>query len=251
MLARTPVAAEKRVRADEVDGAGDPAAGPFRHDEDDAVGHGPADLRIELAGEVGPAPFARAGLHVEAKEHVPDVFRQFAAGQPMHADAVLQRLAALPLDGLALARRQRLEEGVEAGVAGVLPVELLVGAPQEALLGEVAALRLRHEGDVDGGRLLPPAQLPQARRQRGSHRLGVGARPHQQAPSGRGRERHGHLELGVVVAAGALVGLGPAAVEHVLAARMRFQIAGHRAEERAVRAFREQMLGLPAGPGGG
>ena len=37
---------------------------------------------------------------------------------------------------------------VEAGVAGVLPMELLVGAVEEAVLGEEVALRLRQEGDV-------------------------------------------------------------------------------------------------------
>ena len=133
VLDRAPVAAVERVRADEIDGAGDPAAGALRHDQDDAVGHALADQRIELAGEVGAAPFARAGLHVEVEERVPGLLGQVAAGQPMHGDAVLQRVAALALDGLALARRQRLEESVERGVAGVLPMELLVGALQEAL----------------------------------------------------------------------------------------------------------------------
>ena len=51
-----------------------------------------------------PAPFARAGLHVEFEEGVPNVFREIAAGQPMHSDAVFERLAPLALDGLALAR---------------------------------------------------------------------------------------------------------------------------------------------------
>ena len=38
------------------------------------------------------------------------------------------------------------------------------------------------------------------------------------------------LQLGVIAAAGALVGFGPAGIEHVFAARVGFQIAGHDAE---------------------
>ena len=92
------------------------------------------------------------------------------------------------------------------------------------------------------------AELDQARGEAGADLLGVGGRAHQQPPAGRRRERHRHLELGVVLAAGALVGLGPAAVEHVFAPRMRFQIAGHGAGNGAVRGLGEQVLRLPAGP---
>jgi hypothetical protein len=47
--------------------------------------------------------------------------------------------------------------------------------------------------------------------------VGLRARTRQEAPPGRRRERHRDLELGIVVAAGPLVGVGPAVVEDVLA----------------------------------
>src|ERR1700722_10794593 len=65
MLDRTPVAAEQRVAADEIDGARDVAASALRHHEQDAFGHRLADEGEELARQVRPSPFARARLHVE------------------------------------------------------------------------------------------------------------------------------------------------------------------------------------------
>ena len=47
MLDGAPVAAEQRVRADEIDGAGDPATGALGHHQHDAVAHFLADKRIE------------------------------------------------------------------------------------------------------------------------------------------------------------------------------------------------------------
>ena len=91
-----------------------------------------ADQREEFAGEIGPAPFARAGVHVEREERVPRVLGDVAAGQPVDRDAGRERLAPLALDRLALARGERGEEVVEGGVAVIVPVELLVGALQEA-----------------------------------------------------------------------------------------------------------------------
>src|SRR5215470_1115793 len=65
MLDGAPVAAEQRVGADEVDGAGDPAAVALGHHEQHVLAHGLADLREEGSREVWAAPFARTGLHVE------------------------------------------------------------------------------------------------------------------------------------------------------------------------------------------
>ena len=77
-------------------------------------GHALADQRIEFAGEVGPAPFAAAGIHVEGEELVPDAFGQILAGQPVDADAVFKRRPALLLQCLALAGGQRFKEIVVA-----------------------------------------------------------------------------------------------------------------------------------------
>ena len=145
---------------------------------------------------------------------------------------------ALALDRLALARRQRAEEIVERRVAAVLPVELLVGALEEAVPAEQVPFGFRRERDVHRRRLAHARQFDQACRQRLADRVGGLARGDEQPPSGRGRERHRHLQLGVIAAAGALVGLGPAGVEHVFAARVGFQIAGHHADDRARRSRR-------------
>ena len=148
VLDGAPVAAIDRVGADEIDGAGDPAPGALGHHQQDAVAHLFADDREEFAGEIRPAPFARAGVHVEGEKGVPDRFGEVGAGEPGHLDAGLKRLLALAADGLALARGEAAKEVVEAGVAGILPMELLVGALQEAALAERAPFRLGQEGDV-------------------------------------------------------------------------------------------------------
>ena len=89
----------------------------------------------EGAGEVGGAPFARAGVLVEAPEVHPNGAGSMAS--PVSADDLaaegLRGLAFLA-DGLALARGEVGEEGVEVGVAAVLPVELLGDAVEEAHL---------------------------------------------------------------------------------------------------------------------
>ena len=69
----------------------------------------------------------------------------------MHGDAVGQRVVALAADGLALARGERGEEIVEAPVAGIFPVELLVGALQESEFAEEAEFRLGGESHVNAG----------------------------------------------------------------------------------------------------
>ena len=161
MLDGAPVAAIDRVAPEEIDGAGDPAPGALGHHQQDAVAHFFADDREEFAGEVGPAPFARAGVHVEGEKGVPDRFGEIGAGEPGHLDAGRQRLLALAADGLALARGERGQEVVEAGIAGILPMELLVGALQEAALAERAPFRLGQEGDVGRGQLAGGGDLDQ------------------------------------------------------------------------------------------
>src|SRR5262249_38657519 len=128
LLDAAPVAAEQDIGADEVDGARNPAIVALGHDQQDAVAHLLADDRIERAVEIRPAPFARAGLHVELEESVPDAFGQLRAGQPMHRDAVLECIGALASDHLAFARGEGGEEILEAAVARVLPMKLAMGA---------------------------------------------------------------------------------------------------------------------------
>src|SRR5690606_11470828 len=122
-----PVAAVERIGADEVDGAGDVASAALCHHQQDIVGHALADQRIEGAGQVGAAPFAAAGIHVESEELVPDVFGEVAAGEPVYGDAALERGPALLLQRLALARGQRVQKSVVVAITLIDEVELLVG----------------------------------------------------------------------------------------------------------------------------
>jgi len=62
MLDRAPVAAEQRIRADEIDRARDPAVVALRHHQEHVLAHGFADQRKEFSREIRPAPFARTGL---------------------------------------------------------------------------------------------------------------------------------------------------------------------------------------------
>ena len=70
---------------------------------------------------------------------------------------------ALAADGLALACRERRKEFIERGIAGILPVELLVGALQETEFAEEAKFRLGGEGDMDTGGAVDAAQVGSSR----------------------------------------------------------------------------------------
>src|SRR3569833_391454 len=131
VLDRTPVAAEQRIAADEVDRACDPPALTLGHYEQHVLGHAVPDQRKEFAVQIGPAPFARAGLHIEIEKRVPGVLGDIVAGEPVDGDASgCQGVPTFAFDRLAVPRIERAEEFVEAGKALIVPVELLVGSPQ-------------------------------------------------------------------------------------------------------------------------
>ena len=104
-----------------------------------------ADAAEEFARQIGLAPFAPAGVHVEFEEHVPMRFGDVASGQPIEFDAALANSGALLAQILALRRRQFAEEFIEAAIAAILPVKLLVGAQQIAKLPGGSAIRPRWE----------------------------------------------------------------------------------------------------------
>ncbi len=97
------------------------------------------------------APLAVAGVGVELEERIPVRFRDGRAGDPLDRDAAAQGLAALLAHRLALARGELAEEIVELRVALVVPVELLIGALQEALRPQRRPLVLGQEGEVQRG----------------------------------------------------------------------------------------------------
>ena len=83
------------------------------------------------------------------------------------------------------------------------------------------------------GGVRAPADIDKRSASARAHRLACGPGRTSRRRPGRRRERHRDLQLGVVAAAGALIGFGPAMVEHVFAARMGFHVAGHGADNRA------------------
>ena len=145
MLDRAPVAAEQRVGADEIDGPRDPAVVAAGHHQQRIVSHGLADQRKERAGQIRTSPFARTGFHVEGEERIPGVFGDVAASQGVDRDSSSDGLTALALDRLAMARVERGKEIVKAAKTVIVPVKLLIGALQEAVLGQKLPFRFARE----------------------------------------------------------------------------------------------------------
>ena len=90
------------------------------------------------------------------------------------------------------------EEIVEAGVAGIAPVELQAVALDEPGLRQEFRLGARREQDMRARKAEPLAQLLEPRGERAVHRGFVHARRDQQPRPGRRREGHGDDQLRVV-----------------------------------------------------
>jgi len=99
-----PVAAVERVVAEKFDRPRDIAPAVARHHQQHAVGERRPDALKERARQIGAAPFARAGVHVEGEERVPVLRLYVAAGEQVDLDVVAQSVAPFALDRLALAR---------------------------------------------------------------------------------------------------------------------------------------------------
>ena len=185
------------------------------------------------------------GRPVERIERVPDVRRQRGAGQRLDGQALLFDPRPLLADGLAPAALEGAKEVVEAAIAAVVPVILHALALEHAGPAELVPLLLAAEGDVQGRHAELLGGADQGMGERGP-RGRAGARPDQEArPRHRG-ERHRHLELGIIRAAGALVGIRPAPVEHVLAVGVALQI--HRcAADQLAAALGDQVQRQPTG----
>src|SRR5580704_3819739 len=160
-------------------------------------------------------------MDVELEEGVPVLKSNRRTGQRLDRDFALEGVASLAFDRLALARGERAQEIVEIGVAVAKEMELLAIADQKAVFRQPFRILDGREGDVDRRRLGLFAQLAERPDQRLSRALGrIGG--DEEPASGHGRERHGHLELRIIVAPGALVGVGPGMVEYVLALTVAF-----------------------------
>ncbi len=103
VLNGAPIASIKSVSTDEVQGTCDQPAVPPRHDEERILCHALANETEKFPCEVGRAPLARSGVHVEGKEGVPVIFGEVASGHPFDGDAVFPGAFAFLADHLALA----------------------------------------------------------------------------------------------------------------------------------------------------
>ena len=143
-------------------------------------------------------------------------------------------------------RIERGEEVLKTPIALIAPVKLLVVALQESATGQKLRFVFgckRHVNRRGVGRVAKPHQTA---RQRGADLLLIDAVTDQQPRTCRRREGHRDLQFWIVASAGALIGIGPTAVEHVFALRVRFQVAGHDAGDATVDLGHE-MPRPPAG----
>ena len=102
ILTASPIAAVECICADQVERTGDRTAITQGENQQDPVCHRLAEQAEESAGQVGAAPFARAGILVEFPKGIPMRFRDALSGQLHDLQPRLRRRAFLP-DGLALA----------------------------------------------------------------------------------------------------------------------------------------------------
>ena len=223
LLGAAPVAAVEGIAADDVQRPGDRPAVAQGEEQQQPLAHRPGDRLEEGARQIGPAPFARSGVLVERPHRVPFGRADLAPAQRDEIEPFARRRP-FPADGLVLAAGQHCEEIVEAAVAAVEPMILDAVPNQPAAplafgrIGFVEECRVRRrnlvlEDDRLGGR-------EQALRLRA-----------EQPPAGHGRERHGDLELGIIAAAGALEGVGPAVVEHIFALAVGLEIGRRGGEQ--------------------
>jgi hypothetical protein len=118
-------------------------------------------------------------------------------------------------------------------------MELDAAAQQPAARGKVGDFGLLDEGHVGRGQ----AVLHDHRLDRRQQRLAGGS---QQPLARHRRERHGDLQLGIIVSAGALEGVGPAVIEDIFALAVGLEIGRRRGEQRPVLAFDQDRRRSPA-----
>ena len=167
-------------------------------------------------------------------------------GQDLDLDPAGGDVAALAPQLPATLGIQGLEKVGEVAVARVVPVILDAHAPQRR---SAAAQRrgrgLLREQAVQGRQPPFPHELLGAVEELAGQGGALPLLGDQHAWSGDRRERDGADQLGVVAAAGALIGLGPRPVEDELAVRILLQVQRQRAHEAACGPG-QQVHGHPA-----
>src|SRR5262249_9992642 len=222
-----------------------PAIAPGEN-EKDLIAHVLADQAEEGARQIRRAPFARTRVHIKGEERVPMRLGEVGARHPIYLDAILQRAFPLAAYGLSLSGGKCAEEIVEALIAVVAPVELLIVALQEAKPAGKLPLLLCGKGDVQRGGVKTYGEGGGGLEQERLASSALGTIADQEPPAGDGRERHGALQLRIIGAAGAFRGVCPGVVEDIFAEGMRFQVARHASSHCSVGVVEDEMLWQPA-----
>ncbi len=176
-------------------------------------------------------PVAHKGVAVQVIDAVEERLVELAAEARLEAHARIRDAAALATRLLALLGGEGAQIVIETRVTAIGPVKLAVASQQPAALRAGGARRLIEKQRMHPGQTVARGVLLQMLEQPRSQRFPVQVGAHQQARSGRGRERRGERELRIVTAAHALVGARPGKVEHEFTERMRLDERGRRRRE--------------------
>src|SRR5215471_15251122 len=121
-----------------------------------------------------------------------------------------------------------VQEIIEACVVGIFPMKLLVRALQKAPFTERAPFLFGQERDVRGRQIARSGYFDKRVGESSTDRVSCRAGGREQARPSHRCKWNRDLEFRIVVAPGALKGLGPAMVENVFAAGVALCVAGRR-----------------------
>src|SRR5690349_15786877 len=112
----------------------------------------------------------------------------------MNGDVIRYCFGTLASDRLALARGERCEELLEAGVTCILPMKLTMCSLQVTQFTQQRPFGFLEKRDVDGGGTGSATDFRQATGKRFAHYVGLRAGTYQQAAASSGGERHRDLK---------------------------------------------------------
>ena len=219
----TPVAPIQAVAADQAKGHGYGAAGLMGQHHADHLRHAFGQQAEKGTGQVRRLAAYPVGIGVAQVDEIPLDFTQLMAFAPLELDTLPRHLLSFLAHLFALARTEGVEKILKIPVTLIAPVELTAQTLQPAVTAvQQGIFSVGGEVDMQARQalLLQPGaqaieQLP--------NRLGRA----QQALTGNRGEGNRAEQLGVIINAGAMAGIGPTMVEHILAIGVAFHIARH------------------------
>src|SRR5690625_1611826 len=118
---------------------------------------------------------------------------------------------------------------------------------QKTGLAEVLPLVLSGEGDMEAGDIMLARYFLQTRNQQRTNARLFRSRMNQQTRAGDRGEGNAALEFGIVIAAGAFIGIRPAPVENVFPVGMALEVERRRTQQLPSLVANQKMLGQPSG----